>query len=100
MGIGQNPIYRIKRMMRMKRKLFLSIIFLLLFVHTQKLFAQDSSSVFKPRIAIFAPLYLDSAFDAANNYRYGAALPKFMNPGLEFYAGVQLALDSLNLEGL
>lgn len=84
----------------MKRKFFLSIIFLLLFVHTEKLSAQDSSFIFKPRIAIFAPLYLDSAFDAANNYRYGAALPKFMNQGLEFYAGVQLALDSLNLEGL
>ena len=84
--------------MRIKRKFFLSIIFLFVFVHTENLFAQDSS-VFKPRVAIFAPLYLDSAFDAANNYRYGTTLPRFFNSGLEFYEGIQLALDSLNKEG-
>lgn len=84
--------------MSIKRKFFQSIIFLFVFVHPEKLFAQDSS-VFKPRIAIFAPLYLDSAFDATNSYRYGTALPKFFNSGLEFYEGVQLALDSLNKEG-
>ena len=57
-------------------------------------FAQIS----KQKIAIFAPLYLDSAFDATNSYRYDKAFPKFLNPGLEFYEGVQLALDSLNKE--
>src|SRR5262245_60821665 len=60
--------------------------------------AQDSS-IFKPKIAIFAPLYLDSAFDATNNYRYGTAFPKFMNAGMEFYQGTQMAFDSLNKEG-
>jgi hypothetical protein len=53
----------------------------------------------KEKIAIFAPLYLDSAFDNLNEYRYGKQFPKFINPGLEFYEGVQLALDSLNKEG-
>jgi len=61
------------------------------------LFAQDST---KHKIAIFAPLYLDSAFDDLNTYRYEKQFPKFINPGLEFYEGVQLALDSLGKEGL
>lgn len=52
----------------------------------------------KQKIAIFAPLYLDSAFDATNSYRYDKAFPKFLNPGLEFYEGIQLALDSLDKE--
>src|SRR6266487_3242265 len=74
---------------------FLLIVYCLL---STALFAQDSSAFFKPRIAILAPLYLDSAFDANNNYRYGSVFPKFINPGLEFYEGVQLAFDSLNKE--
>ena len=53
----------------------------------------------KHQIAIFSPLYLDSAFDDLNNYRYEKQFPKFINPGLEFYEGVQLALDSLAKEG-
>ena len=56
-------------------------------------FAQNNNS--KQKIAVFAPLYLDSAFDATNTYRYDKSFPKFINPGLEFYEGVQLALDSL-----
>jgi len=54
---------------------------------------------YKHRIAVFAPLYLDSAFDSFNTYRYDKTFPKFINPGLEFYEGVQLALDSLNKSG-
>ena len=52
----------------------------------------------KQKIAVFAPLYLDSAFDATNTYRYDKAFPKFLNHGLEFFEGVQLALDSLSKE--
>ncbi len=58
-------------------------------------FAQNTS---KQKIAVFAPLYLDSAFDANNSYRYDKNFPKFINPGLEFYEGVQLAIDSLTKE--
>jgi len=58
-----------------------------------------SAQTAKHKIAIFAPLYLDSAFDEANNYRYEKQFPKFINPGLEFYEGVQLALDTLAKEG-
>ncbi len=57
----------------------------------------DSTDMHR-QIAIFAPLYLDSAFDANGNYRYDKTFPKFINPGLEFYEGAQLALDSLQQE--
>jgi hypothetical protein len=50
-------------------------------------------------IAIFVPLYLDSVFDPTGNYRYDKSFPKFLNQGLEFYEGAQLALDSLQNEG-
>lgn len=73
---------------------FSSLVLLTIF---QDLKAQDS--IPKHKIAIFAPLYLDSAFDGANEYRYAKnVFPKFINPGLEFYEGAQLALDSLNKE--
>jgi hypothetical protein len=51
-------------------------------------------------VAIFTPLYLDSAFDAAGNYRYNKQFPKFINPGLEFWEGAQIAIDSLQKEGV
>jgi len=56
------------------------------------------SAITRHKLAIFLPLYLDSAFDAANSYRYDKNFPKFINPGLEFYEGAQLALDSLRKE--
>jgi hypothetical protein len=52
----------------------------------------------RPQVAIFIPLYLDSAFDANNTYRYDKSFPKYINPGLEFYEGAQLAIDSLQQE--
>lgn len=68
-----------------------------LFLLTQTAQAQEQAPKFK--IAIFAPLYLDSAFDNQSEYRYAKnVFPKFINPGLEFYEGAQLALDSLNKE--
>ena len=48
----------------------------------------------RQKVAVFAPLYLDSAFDGSS-YRYDKNFPKFLNPGIEFYQGVQWALDSL-----
>ncbi len=61
-------------------------------------FSQDSAGK-RLQVAIFTPLYLDSAFDAGGNYRFDKYFPKYINPGLEFYEGVQLALDSLQKEG-
>ena len=48
------------------------------------------------KVAVFVPLYLDSAFGQSLNYQYGKSFPKMLNPGLEFYEGIQLAADSLN----
>ncbi|TMI89294.1 MAG: amino acid ABC transporter substrate-binding protein [Bacteroidetes bacterium] len=81
------------KMGRLKLALLISLLFLYPFTIT---FAQNNSS--KQKIAVFVPLYLDSAFDATNTYRYDKNFPKFINPGLEFYEGVQFAIDSLNKE--
>ena len=76
------------------KKVFLFASFLLLFagVHAQQ--------IQRHKIAVFAPLYLDSAFDAAGNFRFEKNnFPKYVTPGLEFYQGVQMALDSLQKRG-
>lgn len=55
----------------------------------------------RPHIAIFTPLYLDSAFDMAGNYRYdNKTFPKQAGPGLAFWEGAEMAIDSLEKEGL
>ena len=81
------------------KRIFSWFIFSILFIQTQNVSAQNIAAAAKQRIAIFAPLYLDSAFDASGNYRFVDGLPKYINPGLEFYEGAQLALDSLAAEG-
>ena len=79
----------------MKRRYFtLFLVLVVGFFQFHRSFGQNV----KHKIAIFSPLYLDSAFDDLNNYRYEKQFPKFINPGLEFYEGVQLALDSLSKE--
>ena len=75
------------------KRFLLALIVLLPFVFS---FAQDTT---RHKIAIFTPLYLDSAFDASGNFRYERTGAKFANPGLEFYYGAQLALDSLEKRG-
>jgi len=80
------------------KKVFVFVCILLLTVFAAR--SQNDSDIAKYKIAIFAPLYLDSAFDQANEYKYAKNIfPKFINSGLEFYEGAQLALDSLNNEG-
>jgi hypothetical protein len=54
---------------------------------------------YRHKIALFAPLFLDSAFNAGYSYRFDKTFPKFLNPGLEFYQGAQAALDSLDRAG-
>ena len=59
--------------------------------------AQDSTYVnsFKTyRVGFFAPVFLDSVF-TGTYYRYGKNFPKFSFPGLEFFQGAQVALDSM-----
>lgn len=75
-------------------------VILLLVIFTKGILsAHSQENVPKHKIAIFAPLYLDSAFVDDTTYRYAKnVFPKFINPGLEFYEGAKLALDSLNIE--
>jgi hypothetical protein len=55
----------------------------------------------RQHIAIFTPLYLDSAFDMAGNYRYdNKTFPKQASAGLEFWEGAEMAIDSLKKEGI
>lgn len=83
----------------MKRKLeFFVPVVLCLFAC--KGFSQDTTQPPRYQVAIFTPLYLDSAFDQSFEYRYNKNFPKFFNPGLEFFEGAQAAIDSLNKEGI
>jgi hypothetical protein len=68
--------------------------------HAQDTTVVKTDSATRHSVALFLPLYLDSAFDAGGNYRYDKNFPKFINPGLEFYEGALLALDSLRKEGM
>ncbi len=82
----------------MYRKIFHTITLLLLFILPFAVQGQTDSLHKRYKVAIFTPLYLDSAFDASGEYKQGKNFPKYINPGLEFYEGVQLALDSLQTE--
>lgn len=73
----------------------LSAILVLLFCRSYSAAAQTDTTHKRYTVAVFAPLYLDSAFDAAGEYRYDKYFPRFISPGLEFYEGVKLAADSL-----
>ncbi len=74
----------------------LTLLFLVAGMRTAVAQTTDSS---KFHIAVFLPLYLDSAFDASGNYRFDQNFPKYLNPGLEFYEGLDLAMDSLKKTG-
>jgi hypothetical protein len=75
-------------MMLMKKYFFFFSFLLVSFIS----FSQTNG---RHKIAVFAPLYLDSAFNYSGSYAFNKTFPKFLNPGIEFIQGVQLALDSL-----
>jgi hypothetical protein len=51
------------------------------------------------KVAVFAPIYLDEAFNGSS-YKLGKSnIPQNILTGLEFYNGVMLAVDSLQREG-
>jgi hypothetical protein len=72
--------------------------FLFLFFVTA-VFSLHAQQLQRHKIALVAPLYLDSAFDGSGNYKFDKTFPKYLNPGIEFYLGAQAALDSLNRVG-
>jgi hypothetical protein len=71
----------------------LCVLFLFFSQHT---IAQKTEN----RIAVFAPIYIDSAFNGTTFKVWENALPKNMIPGLEFFNGIQMAIDSLQQEGI
>jgi len=75
----------------MKKIFFFVCFFIIAFV---------ASAQQRHKIAIFTPLYLDSAFDASGNFKFNEKNPaRFVNAGLEFYIGAEMALDSLRKRG-
>ncbi|MBC7722664.1 MAG: hypothetical protein H7068_11610 [Pedobacter sp.] len=75
-------------------KLFHCLLFLFSFsLYNIHLYAQEPL-----KIAVFAPIYLDSAFNG-DSYKLNNNLPKYILPGLEFYNGIMMAVDSLKAEG-
>lgn len=81
--------------MRSHIKIILS--FLLLICVLTNTHAQTNARVY--RVAVFAPVYVDSAFTQDGTYRLGSQiLPRYMMPGLDFYNGIMLAVDSLSKE--
>lgn len=75
----------------------LIILLLFAFHFSFSTFAQTDTS--KPlKVVVFSPVYLDSAFNGPA-YKLGSSnLPKNILPGLEFYTGVMMAIDSLQAE--
>ncbi|HWB27320.1 MAG TPA: ABC transporter substrate-binding protein [Chitinophagaceae bacterium] len=51
------------------------------------------------RIAVLAPIYIDSVF-TGTDYTGGNILPNYVLPGLDFYNGAMMAVDSLQKENV
>ena len=82
----------------MAKKFFIGLFILFFSTHAFNANAQTDSSKKMPtyRVAIFAPLYLDSVF-SNNTFRYTQGVPKFIAPSVEFIQGAQIALDSMKM---
>ena len=80
----------------MKKNLFVALSALAIVFCFKEVNAQNDTLKRNPsyRIAIFAPLYLDSVF-YNNSFRYKQGIPRFIQPALEFVQGAQIALDSI-----
>ena len=79
------------------KNILLQVSLCLLFLFfSQNTIAQKTEN----RIAVFAPIFLDSAFNGNTFKIWENSLPKNMLPGLEFFNGIQMAIDSLQKEGI
>ena len=72
------------------------VLFILLLSCTYNNYAQNTTAVEeRKKIVLFVPIEIDAAFNG-NEYILGNKnLPKTMLPGLDFYNGVIMALDSI-----
>lgn len=83
----------------MKRKIYYLLVLAAFLSPVFKTQAQNTLPATAPRVAVFSPLFLDSCFDAKGTYKYGKLVPKFAIPGVEYYFGATMAVDSLKKEG-
>lgn len=82
---------------KMKKLFFTTLTFLTALLSLQTAAAQTADSVpaIKTyRVGVFAPLYLDSVFNTAGNFRYKEGIPKFIMPSLDFVNGFRTGIDS------
>ena len=80
----------------MKRGLKITALFVLLLSSFYKTNAQYNSSLQERKtIIVFIPLEIDGAFNGTDYILGNNNLPKTMLPGLDFYNGVLMAVDSL-----
>jgi ABC-type branched-subunit amino acid transport system substrate-binding protein len=78
---------------------YIRVQFLVLLLLFFSLFARSADTVQLPvRIAVLAPLNLDSAFEGYEYKLSNTKIPQYFLSGLEFYNGVMLAIDSLQNE--
>jgi hypothetical protein len=84
------------------KKLFLPALFLIATVVSFNTVNAQTTDTFPKlktyRVGIFSPLYLDSVFSTAGNFRYSQGMPKFIAPAVDFINGFQIGLDSLQLD--
>lgn len=96
MGIGIKFEFLRVQLMRLQQQKIFVLLFTFFFFFKMASAADTTHS--PVRIAVLAPLYLDSAF---NGYQYNLSntkIPQYFLSGLEFYNGVMLAIDTLQKE--
>lgn len=71
----------------------------LTFAQTDTTITRKADTASPLKVAIIAPIYLDSVF-VDNEYMGGNTLPAYMLPGLDFYNGAMMAVDSLQKENV
>lgn len=86
---------RKERMIHMKKFLYGFIIVFLITAFQHSL-AQNNYRKSVYRVAVFAPLYLDSVFENSQ-LRSEKTIPKFIMPAVDFVQGAQIAFDSMKL---
>jgi hypothetical protein len=80
-------------------KFFLTVIVSIqVLLFSSSVFAQEDERTGQPvhHVAVFAAVYLDSVF-SGNYYNAGKKFPRYVVPGLDFFQGAEIALDSLPL---
>jgi hypothetical protein len=72
---------------------------IVLIISSSHSFAQPNNRA-AVKVAVFVPIYINDAFNGTT-YKLGKlSLPKNILPGLEFYNGAMMAIDSLQREGV